>query len=418
VRDTWSLVAQTSGSRIYWVLATLLTTVITARYLGPERRGVFVAAVSWATMFSTFGHLSLAQVTIYIAAEKPEDQWLPPLLGSLLTIFGVVTVVAWLLAAILYAATGGEFFHHLDVPVAMLAFAAVPALMWIESGNGILMALGKLPVMNIAQIIGATATLLLTFVFLGVAHLGLHGALTAILIAQAITVAVSLGYLLRRVPALRPDGPMIRQLLGGSAKLHLNAVGTYLFMQANVLILNHYRSPSETAYYQLAVQLMTGLQIIPMAVSAVAYSLVSRLGPDAAWPQQRKLLFQVTLLVIVLALIGVFVAPYVVPVLFGKSFLPAVPVFRILLWGVAGMCMSIVMASQWISRGLFLQAALLTLLFGAATVTGNYLFVPKYGMYGAAWVTVGTYTASVVGNGIMALWVERRSRRAAAAATA
>jgi O-antigen/teichoic acid export membrane protein len=416
VRNTWSLVAQTSGARVYWVLATLLTTVITARYLGPERRGVFVAAISWATMFATFGHLSLSQVTIYLAAEKSEEQWLPPILGSVVTILGIVTLLAWLTAAVLYTATGGEIFNHLSVSVAILAFAMVPALLWVEAGNGMLMALGKLPVMNLAQVIGATATLLFTFVALGVARLGVHGALAATLIAQALTVAVSLGWLARRVPRLRADGAMTRTLLTGGAKLHLNAVGTYLFMQANVLILNHYRSPSETAFYQLGVQLMTGLQIIPLAVSSVAYSLVSRLGPDAAWPQQRKLLFQVTALVIVLAGIGYFVAPYVVPLIFGKSFLPSVPVFRILLWGVAGMCMSIIMASQWIARGLFLQAALLTLLFGGATVIGNWLFVPEHGMYGAAWVTVGVYMVSVVGNGIMAFWVEGRSRRALATA--
>jgi len=53
----------------------------------------------------------------------------------------------------------------------------------------------------------------------------------------------------------------------------------------------------------------------------------------------------------------------------------------------------------------------LTLFVGGATVLANFLTVPKYGMVGAAWVTVGTYSVSVVGNGIMALWVQSRYRR-------
>jgi O-antigen/teichoic acid export membrane protein len=158
------------------------------------------------------------------------------------------------------------------------------------------------------------------------------------------------------------------------------------------------------------VQLFTGIQIVPTAVSVVAYSLVAREGANEAWPQQRKLLLSVLALMAAVAAIGYFVAPFLLPLVFGERFLPAVPLFRILLIGVVGMTMSLVMASQWIARGLFLQAALLTLAIGCITVVANYFAVPRYGATGAAWVLGGTYTISVLGNGIMALWVEARYR--------
>src|SRR4029079_11183493 len=96
---------------------------------------------------------------------------------------------------------------------------------------------------------------------------------------------------------------------------------------------------------------------------------------------------------------------------FGAPFAPSIPIFRILLLSVVGSTMSIVMASQWIGRGLFVQAAVLTVAVGALTVLANYLVVPRFGMQGAAWVTVGTYSVSIVGNGAMAIWVEMRTRR-------
>lgn len=73
------------------------------------------------------------------------------------------------------------------------------------------------------------------------------------------------------------------------------------------------------------------------------------------------------------------------------------------------MCLSLVMVSQWIARGLFLQAALLTLLFGVGIVA-NLVVIPSHGTRGATWVTVGCYMASLIGNAIMALWVEARVR--------
>ncbi|HVE71212.1 MAG TPA: oligosaccharide flippase family protein [Thermoanaerobaculia bacterium] len=412
MREQWWLVLQTSGAKIYWVLAMLLTSVITARYLGPSGRGVFVAALGWVTMFSTLGHLSLGQVIIHIATRSggEGDAWLPRVMGSALAVMGVVTIAGWSICAGLYVASRGETFQHIPAAVLAIAMLSLPLMMWIENGNGILLAADRLPVMNLAQAVGATATLLFTFCALELLDLELKGALVALVIAQVVIVVISLGYLLRRTPFLRPTRETTRELLSGGMKLHLNAVGTYLFTQANVLILNHYRPPRETAYYQLAVQLMTGLQIIPLAVSAVAYSLVTKLGPDDAWPRQKRLLFQVMALVAGISVVAYFVAPFAIGFVFGRDFLPTVPLFRLLLIGMLGMTLSIVMASQWISRGLFLQAAGVTVAIGALTVIANLLVVPRYGSRGAAWVTVGTYAATMLVNVIMAFWVERVSR--------
>jgi O-antigen/teichoic acid export membrane protein len=159
VRDSWWLVLQTSGAKIYWVLATLLTSVLTARYLGPEGRGVFVAAVAWVTMFSTLGHLSLGQVIIHIATKAGGDEWLPRVLGSALAVMSVITLLGWTIAAALYAISGGGMFHHLPAAVLVVAMAALPLMIWIENGNGILLSLDRLPVMNLAQTTGSVSSI-------------------------------------------------------------------------------------------------------------------------------------------------------------------------------------------------------------------------------------------------------------------
>jgi O-antigen/teichoic acid export membrane protein len=407
----WRLIAQTSAAKIYWALATLVTTTITARYLGPAGRGVYVAAVSWVTAFSTLGYLSLSQVIIFMATRKNPDEWLPRVVGTLVTILGIIAILGWIVAAGLYLWNGGALFRNISPAVFFATFAALPFLLWIENGNGILMALGKLHVLNIAQVSGATASLLLTFLFLGLLRRGVTGGLIALALSQALIVGISLGYILRHVSVVRFDRGAAREMLTGGAKLHLNAVGTYLFTQANVLILNYYRSPQETAYFQLAVQLVTAMQLIPMAVSTVVYSIVAKDGPNSAWPQHKKLIGEVLLLVLGLGIVAYFVSPFAIRFVFGAPFVPSARLFRILLLAIFGMTMSAVMASQWIARGLFLQAALLTLIVGGGTVAANLFVVPRWGTTGAAWVTVGTYIVSMIGNGIMALWVESRWRR-------
>lgn len=410
-RDSWRLVAWTSAAKIYWVAAMLLTAVITARYLGPGGRGVLVATTSWVTMFSTFGFLSLSQVVIFLATGKQSEAWLPDVLGGLVRILLIMAIAGLAVAGGLYFYDGDRIFNHIPPVTFLIAFCAFPFMLWIENGNGVLMALGKLHVLNIAQVIGGTMMLILTFLAAGPLHLGVAGAVGAWALAQGAIVVITFSYVLRRAGRLPLRNTVAPELLRGGLKLHLNAIGTYLFTQANILILNHYRSSNETAWFQLGVQILSAIQIIPLAVSTVTYSLVSKHGPDGAWPQQRKLLLEVLALTMAAGGVAYFVAPWVVPFVFGKPFAPAVPILRILLLSIAGMTLSIVMASQWISRGLFVQAAGLTLLIGALTVLGNYIAVPRYGMYGAAWVTVGTYAISIIGNGSMALWVNSRYRR-------
>jgi O-antigen/teichoic acid export membrane protein len=414
-RDTWRLIAWTSIARIYWVVANLLTAVITARLLGPSGRGVLVAATSWVTMFSTFGFLSLSQVVIFMAAGRNPEEWLPKVLGGLVRILSIVAVLGIAVAAGLYAYGDGRIFNNIPPFTLLIAFCAFPFLLWIENGYGVLMALGNLRLLNGAQVIGGTIALLLTFLAAGPLHLGVAGAVGAWVVAQAAIVAITFGYVLRRARYLPLRDNVTRELLSGGAKLHMTAIGTYLFTQANILILNHYRSPKETAYFQLAVQIFSGIQIIPMAVSTVAYSLVSKYGPDRAWPQQRKLLLEVLVLTIAVGAATYLIAPWVVPFVFGAPFRPAIPIVRIVVLSVAGSTMSMVMASQWISRGLFIQAALMTLFLGALTVLANYLVVPRFGMYGAAWVTAGTYGFSLLANGAMAIWVNARASNAVVA---
>jgi O-antigen/teichoic acid export membrane protein len=147
----------------------------------------------------------------------------------------------------------------------------------------------------------------------------------------------------------------------------------------------------------------------------VAFGLVARLGPDGAWPEQRRLMAQALGAAAVLALLGYYLAPLGVRIVAGERFAPAVPLFRLLLPALVGATFSTVMGSQWIGRGFFVSAALLTLAVGLVSLASDLLLVPRYGMRGATVSTLITYGVSVVGNGAMALYAERSWRRSRAA---
>jgi O-antigen/teichoic acid export membrane protein len=405
----WRKIWFTSGARMYALVAGSVSLIISARALGPGGRGAVAAAVTWALLLATIGYLSLGQVAIHRAAAKPVSEWLGTTLAALLTMTAIVSLIGWAVAAVIYLVSSGNAYGKMPVYALVLGLATLPFLVWEQYGSSLLTAVGKISFYNRAEIIGRTLGVLLVILLVGVLTLGIAGALVALFVAQAVVATIGSRYLIRLAGrGLVFQRAVLRELVVGGAKLHLNAVGTFLLTNASVLIVQSIRGPAATGAFQVVVQLMTMGLLIPQAASLVLYGEVARDGPDRAWAANRQVLFIMTALMMVAVVAGYLLAPTLIPLIFGHAFESAVPVFQILVFGLIGQTFSAVLAPQWIGRGLFWQASALTLVIGLSNVLACILLVNAYGMKGAAYSLLGVYSVSVVVNGAFAVWVNRK----------
>jgi O-antigen/teichoic acid export membrane protein len=412
MRELWRSIGFTSGARLYSVAAGAVSLVITARALGPGGRGTVAAAITWTALFSTAGYLSLGQVANHRATGKPVDEWLPRVLPALVAMTAIVTVAGWVVAAVLYLLSDGASFGDMPLYALVLGFATLPFLVWEQYGSWLLVAVGKISFYNRREVAGRTLGVVLIALLVGLAGAGVAGALIALLIAQAVVAAAGWGYLRRLVAGrVHLDRSFLKGMVLDGVKLHLNAVGTFLWVEGAILVVQSVRGPSETGPFQVAVQLLMVGFLVPQATSMVLFGEVTRLGPNGAWPASKRVLFMLPAFMALAAGAGFLLAPTLVPFVFGDEFKSAVPVFQILVIGLVGQAFSAVMAPQWIGRGLFWQSSLLTLALGLCHLIACILLVNAYGMKGAAYSLLGVYMVSVVGNGVMALWVEHRVRR-------
>src|SRR5215218_4129323 len=174
---SWKAVTLTSAAKAYWIFGAMIATIITARVLGPQGRGVIAAATSWVALFVTFGHLSLAHVIVYVLGPRDRAEALPAVAGSLLAIIAATTLAGWTIAAVMYAATGGGAFEHIPLAALLVAFAGFPLLLWIENGSSLLVVMGDLRGLNAAQIAGTTVGIVLVALVVLVARRGVTAAL-------------------------------------------------------------------------------------------------------------------------------------------------------------------------------------------------------------------------------------------------
>jgi enterobacterial common antigen flippase len=383
--------------------------VITARVLGPVGRGAVATATTWSMLFCTVGYLSLGQVAIHRAAGRAPEEWLGPTLAALLVMTGLVSVGGWATAGLLYGITDGDAYGEVPGYALVLGFVTLPFLVWEFYGSSLLTAVGRISVYNRAEVAGRTVGVVLVVVLVALAGFGIAGALVALIVAQAIVAATGVRYLITRAGSrLAFSASVLRGMVADGAKLHLNAVGSFLVLGGAVLIVQHVRGPAETGQFQLAVQLTMVALLVPQAAAMVLYGEVARLGPDRAWRFGRRVLILLVPVMTAGAGVAALAAPAFIPFVFGDDFSDSVPVFQLLAFSLVGQTFAAVMAPQWVGRGLFWQAAAITLATGILNVAASFPLVDAYGKEGAAYALLGTSFLSVIGNGTMAVWVNRR----------
>jgi O-antigen/teichoic acid export membrane protein len=410
MRALWMQVARTGTARGYGLATSLAGTFIMARYLGPEGRGVVAAAIGWVTLFATFAACSISSAIFYLAAGRQENEWLARTFGAVVAITAVATLVAWSVAGGTAVASGLTAFRNIPIPILVLSFSYLPLMVWNESANALLIATGQLDRLNVLQMIAATLTFASVLAFVVALPGGVAGAVLATGVFQLSMAAPTFRVMARRAGSFTVDRGVAGQLLSGGLRVHLSVIATFAVMQAGVLLLNFYRSAAETGHYHLALQLVIAIQMVSVSIAQVAQGVISRDGPDAAWPRQKKLLIQSTVPFFLLSIAGWFLAPLIIRVAGGERFLAAVPILRVLLLSVAATNISMVMSSQWVARGMFLRLTAISAVLGAISLTANYLVIPRYGAMGAAWVATAIQFASILPHAAMAFWVSARFR--------
>ena len=397
ISELWLQIVKTSASKVYSLLTSLVVLSLTARWLGAAGRGEMAAALVWTNLFYICGFFSLNLVAMHEAAQGFQRETLGRLLANLSAIAVTMTVLGWLVAAILYL-VHPQMFGSIRLSVLTIAFLALPFFIWEQYGNALLICVGRIDVYNRASVVAKSVVLVLVAVFFSL-KLGIRSVVVATVIGQAWLSLAGTPLLIRDArPFLRIDTASLRSLFRRAIRLHPSAVATYVASYTGVLVVNRYLGNVTTGHFQLATQLIDVMLVVPYAANIVLYSRMSRAGVRGAWPEQRRVLAVTLLLMIVGALIAGLLARFVIQILAGHQFLPAVPMFRWLLIGAVTGTLSAIMTTQWIGRGMFWQISLVNVTAVAATLLLNFILTPRIGVSGAIIASIASYATTALAN--------------------
>lgn len=362
----------------------LLLPVLT-RVLDPAAYGV-VAMFTLVVSFISVGVGLNVHGAIAVRYFDRSSFDIPKYVSTALVILALSTVLMLVLVSI----AGGKLAVITSIPKQWLYVAVLVAFLqflvqvllalWQASKNPI--KYGALRVTH--AFLDAIGSIVLVLVL----ALSWQGRLSGMLAAWLFAAIIAVYFLIREGwLAWSIDPTYAKDALNYGVPLVPHAVGGLLLGMADRFIVNNILDVSSTGIYVVAVQL--GLILGMLADSfnkAFAPWLMEKLSDISDETQKKIVIFTYIyfFVIIALAALGAFVAPYVLPYIVGPQFQTAGPLLVFILLGNAFIGMYYMVTNYiFYSRRTGLLSAL-TISVGVMTVALSWLLINAYGIKGAA----------------------------------
>lgn len=316
------------------VLVSLVTSVLLARFLAPEGRGLLLALAFWPALISALLNISLNESTTYHIARREGvsgDEYISSIVDSALVLQCAIAVIATLgcVAALPFVVTGERSAYLGTVLLYSLAF--VPLTILSQHFRAVLQGQGKFHALNVLRLLQPFCYLfgLLVMVIFKAATVA-HALLAMV---TALIVIVIAGGLLTGISMARTSRSESVELLRTGVRFHRANVLLYGAAEADKFIVLVLLSNAEAGLFAVALAYSAiGAGIVTQTINL----LVSREMAMQVSSTGRKEVFTRTLRLAVLLLVtgsaaAAIAAPYLIPLLFGEAFEPAVLVALFLL---------------------------------------------------------------------------------------
>ncbi|TLD41830.1 MAG: Membrane protein [Candidatus Jettenia ecosi] len=398
-------VMETFATQVLQVCISLLTTVLVARALGPEGRGLYAVASAISAMGVQFGNLGLhASNTYYVAKNR---ELLPSLLGNTIAVsfvFGSFVIgLIWLIFSLWPTAQ----------PVHGLLL--IMALAWIPFGlaymlmQNLLLGIHKVRAFNISEIV----TKILGITLIGLIVMSGNVTAEKILLAGLITFFFTLPWMLwclkpYIVSFPFPSFTVFKENIFYGLKAYLGAFFAFLVLRVDLLMVKHILGAQQAGYYSIAVTMTNMLFMLPVAIGTILFPKLSSLStePDK-WILAKKVALLVGVMMVVIAGLATLLAAPLVRLLFGMAFLPVVIPFICLLPGIVMLSINSIYMNYFASMGMPLITVYSPAIAAIFNILLNLKIIPIFGVVGASIASTVSYGFMLIASIVYIFYAKR-----------
>ncbi|MDY7042199.1 MAG: oligosaccharide flippase family protein [Chloroflexota bacterium] len=364
--------------------------VLMARAMEPAARGVLALAMTAPFTVAYFIDPGLTQANVYLIGRKGRP--VGAMVANSLTLAAVIGVgtaaILWLirgviLRTLLAGLTEAQF---------TLLLLLLPLFLLDSYAMSILRALHRFDLFNLRRLLGQLILLVAMFLVLVVFNKAASGAVLAFVCAAAASAMLGLVFV-GSVVGLRPG--LHPKLLGESVsygfKSYVQNLLGHLNYRLDVYLLAMFLDPAQVAFYAVATNVAELAWYIPNSVGTVLFPRLSATPPERVHPLTAEVCRH-TVFVTALATLGLAAVSWLaIPLFYGAAYLPAMVPLFILLPGILGMAVYKVLTRNFSSLNRQ-QVSILAAVGALVLNVGlNVVFIPRYGIGGAATSSLISY---------------------------
>ena len=385
----WSFISLATAS-----LSHLLLRIVLGKELGPSGLGLYTLVFTiymFGMQFAAFG--IGAALTKYVAQYGDDQRKIKEFVSSGIVGSLISGSVMGILLYLFSSTISINFFHNPEMTELLkLTALCFPFIAIQKSVIGTLNGLRKMKLYAVVNIVQNISVMLVSVILVLFLDMNVKGAVIGFVAPTILIGSLSLFLIKNHFTAKRAlIKTVIKEVsLFGFYVVLANSIGI-INTQIDSLLIGHYMGETEVGYYAVAVMFMSAIVLLPQATQRVTTTSIARYYAENDLERIRHLIkgtMQKTLLIsIAISLMFGLFGKNLIRLLFTDDFLPAYTPLLILTIGYSiyssfvsvGSCLSSIGNVKIVFKISAMCAVMNTLL--------NIVFIPKYGLIGAAGAT-------------------------------
>lgn len=334
------------GSRGAGVLLSLATSVIIARYWGPEGKGVisFLNAASVLVVRAgSFGAEASIGYLLLVRRYPPGTT-----LGSVFGATVGIGIVASILAT-MAAMTHPSWLNSVPVTVAIIQCAALPAAFVLFVSTYVFFAFGKDAFFGIFDLSFRLATLAAVFAAAAVGG-GVRAAVAAQAVVSGAFALVALAGAARWSGPWRITRQVVRDMASQGGRYYVYSVARYVMSYGSVIVAALMIGVRDAGVLSIALMMGESVWLASGSINLAFYRSV--VVAEEPYQHTRLVMARMLWLCLGLATVGTLIGYATVPVVFGLAFSDAPMLFLLLVPGVVGLSVEQVLSSYYAASGM------------------------------------------------------------------
>ncbi len=382
-----------------------LTSVIVARTLGPEFKGIYNLTLLSSGLVLIICNLGLpGAISYFMASKKFSSKQLYTLAiiaGFILSITGGV---------VFYLAYQRFFINNIlqgsDPQLILWTMLGLPLTLVVSFLTSLLLGQQRMIAYNSVLLFGVLTNLVFQIIS-SIMSAGVTGAILAWITSNFLALILAL-WLLRGDFSLkiRELAPVIRPALSYGGRSYTANLLTFFNLRLDSFLVNAFQGAAEVGQYTSSVTFAEFLWYIPNAVSSALFPKVSSVDKATANRITPQACRQTLLIVILAAIPFSVVGGWLLVAFYGEPYRPAVTPFLWLLPGMIGVTVAKIISADLSGRGKPQFAAYTAGITICITLVLDLVLIPMFSINGAA---IASSIAYITSGALAVFWFTRET---------